>query len=393
VGLLLLAVGGLLTLLFIIDVLVRTIRRSERLGVWEVRLAFFVALIPLSALIVNQWNGAADDRVETDTRWLALILIGFSLVILIAEIFRPQRLRQSRGIFGVGIGILLLIASVTVPFIAIYTSLSVSNAVVLPTPINNTPQTAQPNEDPVAQTLDVVIGLIGDHTGLDKATITARVEAGATVAQLVEASHGDLNTLIDQISKAVSDQIPAWVADCHISRTQGALLLLGMKPLITWAVNNDLNALADRLRETTQATREPGDTNCPSTLPPNADTPTLTAPAHTPTATATSTPSHTPRPTPSPTATRQPYVSRTPTFTPTLPNPCLAVMNYNVNLRAAPDPKAQVITTIPYQTAVTVWGRNAESTWWFALYNDQAGWINAQFITLSASCASLPVRK
>ena len=111
----------------------------------------------------------------------------------------------------------------------------------------------------------------------------------------------------------------------------------------------------------------------------------------TPTDTATATLTRTPRPTG--TATQPPYASRTPTPTATLPAPCTAIVNYNLNLRTAPDLAAPILLSIPYDTAITVFWRNADSTWWFATYAGEEGWVDGQYMRLDAACASLPERK
>jgi uncharacterized protein YraI len=83
-------------------------------------------------------------------------------------------------------------------------------------------------------------------------------------------------------------------------------------------------------------------------------------------------------------------VTRTPQPTPTLPNPCLALANYNVNLRAKPETDAEVLATIPYNSTVTLYGRNDDSSWWYGEYEGKAGWVKGEFIAVSDACNDLP---
>ena len=67
-------------------------------------------------------------------------------------------------------------------------------------------------------------------------------------------------------------------------------------------------------------------------------------------------------------------------------------MNYNVNLRAAPDFAAAVRATIPYNSVVTATGRTADSAWWYVGYEGQSGWVSADYVNVDVSCADLAVQ-
>ncbi len=118
-----------------------------------------------------------------------------------------------------------------------------------------------------------------------------------------------------------------------------------------------------------------------------------TAPTLTPSATRT------PRPTPTPSLTRVRYASPTPSLVPTLPSPCVVVTLYNVNVRTQPDLEAELLLTIPFETALNGYGRTAGSDWWYVQYRSpddpgQAieGWVSGDFVRVTASCGLLPVR-
>ncbi|MBE0688489.1 MAG: hypothetical protein IH587_00025 [Anaerolineae bacterium] len=131
-------------------------------------------------------------------------------------------------------------------------------------------------------------------------------------------------------------------------------------------------------------------TNTPAVAPTRM-TPSA-MPSLTPSPTGTATLTHTPPATPTVTATRWVYQSPTPLPTATLSSPCLAIVDFNLRLRAEPNPEAETLLVIPFSTTISLYGRSEDGGWWFAEYDDQTGWIDGEFITRSASCDELPVR-
>jgi uncharacterized protein YraI len=71
---------------------------------------------------------------------------------------------------------------------------------------------------------------------------------------------------------------------------------------------------------------------------------------------------------------------------------CQLLTNYNINLRSAPDSAAAVLLTIPFNTGVSAFGRNQESTWWLVSYEGQTGWVSDDYVTGESSCLNLPVQ-
>lgn len=124
---------------------------------------------------------------------------------------------------------------------------------------------------------------------------------------------------------------------------------------------------------------------------PTQDGPTATA---TLTATTTSTPTptatRTPRPTGTATATPFVFVTSTPPPTATLPQPCLALTRFNVNLRAAALEDAAIEATIPFDNTIALYGHSEDLVWWYGEYEGQQGWLKAEFLSLTSSCDRLP---
>ncbi len=68
---------------------------------------------------------------------------------------------------------------------------------------------------------------------------------------------------------------------------------------------------------------------------------------------------------------------------------CTLTVDYNLNLRNQPTTDGStVLLSIPYGTTVTTDGKTADG-WYRVSYNDQTGWVSGQYVTASASCASL----
>lgn len=261
--LLLIAIAGLFALLYGLNALLQSIRRPPRVGRFALYLAALVMMLPLVALIRL---ASADQPEPLALPMLLIVAAGlgvFSLIALVAEVTRPERLAGSRGVLGLGVALLLALSTVTIP-----ATRQVILAQLPPTP-----------------TLPVL-----------------------SLAQL----------------QAVT------------------------------------------------TTPSPTRTPFPTFTPSQTRTPRPV------TATATSTPIQ--------------FPSRTPAPTETLPTPCIANTQYNVNLRAEPDTTADLVATLPFGTTVTLYGRNADSTWWYSEVEGRRGWLKGEFIIVSPACANLPVR-
>jgi len=129
-----------------------------------------------------------------------------------------------------------------------------------------------------------------------------------------------------------------------------------------------------------------------------AGTPTLIPPTLAPSPTRTFTPPPTPTvatlsPTPPPTATptRAHYSTRTPVPSATVGVACSALVNYNLNLRAAPNTDSAILAVIPFGSTVAVAGRSEDGGWWVVDYNGRWGWVSGEYITIESRCQDAPV--
>ncbi len=280
---LLIAAGVAFAALFALNNLLKTVFRRNRVGFVDLLLAFLVALVPLSGLILAQIRDTPDARVPQAALLLGAALAVFSLLLMLLELFRAQRWKGSRGILGMVTGLLLMLASVTVP-------LSAS-----------------------------LVAQQGDQAA-------AGTPAPTAAAQLPQGEAPE--------TEAVDDDPPT-----------------------------------------------PSPT---PTRPPATETPTTA-------------PTETPRPTRTPSATRFLYSTRTPTATLTAVTPCVASVEYNLRLRAAPNTESETLLVIPFGTTVELYGRGAasenEARWWVARYEGQEGWLDGQYLLVGSACDALPLRE
>jgi hypothetical protein len=399
VELLLFLFGGLAAILFIVNNIARTALRQRRIVVAEIALAFFVALLPASGLLVNNLNTATFDSFEQIIFLLIIPIMIIHVGLLIVESFRPQRLRQSRGILGLGVGLVLMGANFSYNFIALNAQLGAVEREARPTPVNSLE-----DRDPCTVSFESLfvnlLDIVGGATNLTVEEILLRAadDGSISLAQLVEENGGDPDQLVTELVAYLDPAARDLLAEGCLEQATAGLFLSQLRFVVRRFVVDDFVTLQtffggaaggaevseDDLRATRVALLESVQQATPI--------PTLTS---TPTATLTSTPTvtRTPFPTLTPTPTRERFATATPTMTATLPDPCIATTRFNVNLRTLPDVEnGQVLITIPFGTSLSVFAPDAQRSWWYAQFGDQTGWVNGEFITLTDSCYQLPAR-
>jgi hypothetical protein len=84
----------------------------------------------------------------------------------------------------------------------------------------------------------------------------------------------------------------------------------------------------------------------------------------------------------------------TPTPTPELPEACEATVTTRLNMRDLPSTAGgKIITVIPENTTVELFGQDNVNEWWFTQFDGEEGWLNGSFLTFTDDdCSRLPVR-
>ena len=409
-GLLLFLVGAISALLLLVNNVVRTVLRHKRIRWFELFLLFLTTTTLLVGLIVDNLSEARFDLQEQLTLLVVLPLVIAHLGITIAELLRPQRLRQSRGLMTLGSVVLLLLATFSLNIVSLLIEQSSTPLVRLPTPINVTPDFVDPcsGEAIAARATGRFFGLISEETGLSRDQLVERFAADGTisVAALVEANGRDPAQLIQRLNVYVDELLLDLVAARCIPPIARPLALTQITPIVRDAVYNDFNTLIQGFAafggqqaavtgtpnpQQLEATRQALIAQIPTEDTRPTATPTLSP---TPTLTPTPTITRTPLPTFTPTPTRVRFATATPTATPTLPNPCRATADFNVNLRDLPSlTDSRVLLTIPFQSEFDVFGPSVDGEWWLASFNDQQGWVKDEFVSVTRACYQLEPRQ
>jgi len=397
-------IGAISAVLFIINNLARTALRQRTLKLSEIGLAFFVVLLTAAALVVNNLDDADFDILEQVTFLVVIPLVIVHIGLTIVELFRPQRLKHSRGLMGLGVALLLLIANASYNLISLNAQLSTVDQNIRPTPVNSLSQ-RDPCDVAFEQLFIGIFQQIATATGLtvEELFVAAEENPDISIALLVEENGGTAQGLIDEIILGVQTGLrEELLGRGCLNQVEATAAVAFLRSQIPGFINDDFSSLLQTFQqfapeegevvslEDQVATRE---ALIAFLEQEPTDLPTIT-PTSTPSRTPTPTPTRTPRATLSPTPTVPRFVTSTPTLTPTLPNPCIASADFNVNMRDFPDLEdSNVLLTIPFDSTITIYAPNEDRTWWYGLYEGETGWISAEFITLTNACNDLPPRQ
>ena len=188
----------------------------------------------------------------------------------------------------------------------------------------------------------------------------------------------------------------------RLNKSQG-VMTMGVSGLLLASIFID-PAIVDALAKSAKASSETpaaiSNTASSSTAQPVEATPTeaatIVAHSEEPLATNTPAPTNTPVPTrhlTDPLPTRFIYTTLEPTAIPAEVQFCEAIVQHNLNLRTEASTQAELLATIPFSTNIPVFGRNADDTWLYTRYNNQFGWVSAEYVLPKADCQNLSIHK
>jgi hypothetical protein len=407
VTLFLIIVAAVIAAVYLILSLIKALRRSERVSFLDVLLVFLFTLLPVAALLAQD-PAAPEFVVEQAARVLALALIAASIVVLVLELLRPARLRRSRGVFGLSAGVLLLISSFSIPFLSAWFALSGD----MPTDAPAAEVTAESTLEvegvvsvervQAEQLFKAIREVLAEEINVSEVEVFTQLDAGVPLADIVAQHGGDVARVQGRLSDILRDAVRASAERGEISLLQGALLVSQMDLFVRFAIHSDLNSfrgfggptptgtqpsLMILLTEAPLGPDLPLATNTLAATTPASSTPTVSAvPSRTPQPTRTPEPTRTARP------TRTPFMTRTPEPTATASATCLAVVNYNLRLRAEPGEDAETLLTIPYTASIVLTGRSDDGLWVQTTFEGESGWVMAEYLTLGPNCDTLEAR-
>lgn len=469
---LLLSFAPFLALLYVVFALVQALRHKQQ-GIFAGLLALVALGVPLAAYLTA--STTIQARVLTRLPIIAVILFVASLLILLIE--RRNKARdagRSYGMLGIGLSIVFALAMFAAPLLTASTASteiaaaeqeSSQNASVDNSLVNVAERRSTTLEDTAQATPSVeseteaaeqteVAQVMTEQTGLTADEITAQIEGGSTIADLVAANNGDLDAVVEAIAAALDEMTAAsGMGGQMLSRlgsdttaiatqlVQGELgqaqqfllpmLLSGEMPQFSGRGTGG-GAPPDGAQGVT-----PGD----GFAPPNAEATPEATPEQTSDETSAPNAEVTPEPetsestsvresqsAPEPTATAEPLEATEPVIRPTrivfptaTPTPvatetpvaaeegsatettndsdtgdansatCVLVVNYNLNLRDQPTQEGStVLLSIPFGTTVNADGVT-EDGWYSVSYDGTSGWVTGEYVTPSSSCAELLV--
>lgn len=393
-SILLVASGGLFALLFILITVTRAAQGREKVSFFETLLAFLALTLPLLALVNNNVGEQSLPLVNVAPIGIAIIVIVVSFMTLFIEWRKSKRaFNQRRGVLGIGIGVLLIAATLIVPLSSRLISLPpmmgtgfIGNAPASSGDLVNIVDSGRSSDETSSAS---AMQILVEETGLDSDQINARLNAGETIASIVADTGGDLEKIVGEITTTARKQIEIGIADGSVPQAQAGMIMGNLENMIRQGVNGELpqmvyDQLFVRLLSSDDAPPPP------PLMPTN--TPVVIAVQQSPT------PTRLPSATPTPTNTPYLLVSPTPGAVTNELQPdtvemttCLAIVQNNLNLRSGPGTDFELLLTIPSGTTLNASARDEESSWWVVQYQGQTGWVSGDYLTLGASCGELPV--
>lgn len=415
-----------LAVLYIIYALIQVLRK-KRQGIGAAVLAFIALAAPLAALIVSQ-DTAVQTRLTNFLMINAIIVFVGSIIILMIERRNPVKgSRRSYGMLGIGLGV--LIAAEILAYPALTSALNNSNAVTA----TGTFQTDTSTFQNVAQTTSITTDsssafaeVLTAQTGLTTEEITAQLQSGSKVADLVTKNNGDLNAVIAAAASTLDDLaaqggMPAQM----ISRLGDDTMTVATQFVQGELANERAQQFLTTMLLSGEAPSFPqGGQNPPAggnSAPPagnpapqdsanqntNGDQPDSQNVAQQPTVQPTESlvmPTETtirptvisfPSATPTPLASEISVVDgaeateQATTEITEAAATCTVTAAYNLNLRNEPNTTdSTVYLSIPFGTSVVADGRTADD-WYSVTYNGQLGWVSGEYLNTDGTCDAI----
>ncbi len=436
----LLIASAFLALLYIVYAVVQTVRGKTRAGAFSILLACLAVIVPTISLALDTVSAASQPLLTTAILANAVIVLVISAVIVVLDYRKTERsLGHSFGTLGLGVSILLGVSLFSTPLIitqftggtaaaqvsaadfASFAGGTISDETLVPAAFSGEqmPFAASTGQQmPATAGSSELQSVLQAQTGLTNDELLAQLEAGSALADLVTAQGGDMSlvtsALADTLETAITegtlpqpmlDRLGGDAETIAASMVQGdvpPMLLMGLLggtlpqgggppagfappaaaggELPTFVIPDAEVTPATDEASVTAAQQEPVENEQPA------------APVIAQTARATATPLPTPTPFMfdlEPTAALV-VAEASESEAQTAVQTCALTVQFNLNMRAEPNPEGAWIVTIPAYTSVISTGQNGDN-WWQVSYEDATGWVSGDYVSADRSCDALPV--
>lgn len=399
-----------LGLLYLAYALLQILRRRQQ-GFGAVLLALLALVVPVAALLLTQ-NAVLRAQLVNRLTLNAAIVFAASLVLRAVEQRRStQTASRSYGMLGVGLGVLLAAGVFVAPLIPAVSASSGTVNTASAQPGAMTQMVSNVAASAAAPTAFATV--LTEQTGLTSEDVTAALEAGSTIAELVAANNGELEAVVTAAVSGLDDLQTAGGMPAQMLANLGT----DTAAIAAHFVNGELDSRAQQFLARLLISGESG---FPGGQPPVGGLPaageaTLSAPAgFAPPANSEGQPVNpvAVEPTAQPTSvsvtpttvTVRPTLMVFPTAMPTVPPAvatvtsttaaeagvtCTLTINYNLNLREAPTTDSAVLLSIAYGSSVSASGRSTDG-WYQVTYSGTSGWVSGDYVVPAAACAALP---
>ncbi len=229
---LLMAFAPFIALIYLLFALIQSLRHKQQ-GIVAALLGLIVIALPLAAYLLAG-TLLRERMIRLLTLSAAVVFVGSLLVLLIERGNRKRDPRRSYGMIGIGVSICLALITFGAPLlitttgsttptasetaVAADTTLRNVSAVTRGAVRNTDAQATDPappanlaaaTAEPDATDPTAVAQVLMAQTGLTSDELTAQVDAGSTIAELVAAHNGDLDAVITAIASALDDLVAA----------------------------------------------------------------------------------------------------------------------------------------------------------------------------------------
>ncbi|MBZ0301049.1 MAG: hypothetical protein K8J31_14975, partial [Anaerolineae bacterium] len=226
--LVLLIVGGIFALLFILNNGLQILRRQIQLRFWGTLLAFLTTIVTLVALVQSLSAPVSNPMIQTGVVSIALGVIVTGLIFLVLEIVRkPRDLVQSRGILGIGVGLLLLLSTITVPLISAFFAVPLDSTESLAVAANVDEAAIEAQQTTRAYTN--LIESASATTGVNKDEVLLAVTGDTTLTDFVTSKGGDSEAVLNNALIITRAEVESLISEGDIPRLQGTLMLANLE--------------------------------------------------------------------------------------------------------------------------------------------------------------------